>query len=198
VIPKASAQLMLAMIFGGITLRAVYFGVRTREHDTWLSSVYPVLTGLSLFVVLLPADKALPAFYLITLSYLFTLALSAHAFLDRDYHHKGPISISLIALMGAPPLVMGERFYRLIHEIIETGNLLAGVLMIVIWFGLSMASTQIIGKVLLSRRPHAEKRALFSGEVFFLCLYLIGIISLTAFHEQIVALLNEHPLSNLW
>jgi hypothetical protein len=198
VLPKGASQLMLAAVLGGITLRAVYFLVRTRSHHTWVSSLYPILVGMSLFVVVLPGDRALSSFYLLALSYLFTFSLISHAFLDRDYHFKGLIVLGLISAIGAPPLVMGERFYRLIHEIIENGNFLAGILMVVVWFGLVVSAMQIIGKVLLVRVSKQDQRKIHSGEAFFLALFLVGVISLTVFQGPLTALLNEHPPLNLW
>jgi hypothetical protein len=198
VLPKAWSQLMLAAILGGITLRAVFFLVRTRNHHTWVSSLFPILTGMSLFVVVLPADQALSSFYLLSLSYLFTFSLISHAFLDQEYHFKSLIVLALIAAVGAPPLVMGERFYRLIHEIIETGNFLAGILMVVVWFGVALSAIQIIGKVLLVKVPQQDQRKIHPGEAFFLALFLVGVISLTALQGSLTALLNEHPPLNLW
>jgi hypothetical protein len=198
VLPKGWSQWMLAAILGGITLRSVYFLVRTRNHHTWVSSLFPILVGMSLFVVVLPSEKALPAFYLLALSYLFTFSLISQAFLDQDYHFKGLIVLALIAAVGAPPLVMGERFYRLIHEIIETGNFLAGILMVVVWFGVALGATQIIGKVLLVRVSGRERRQIHPGEVFFLVVFLVGVITLTTLQGQLIALLNEHPPLNLW
>lgn len=198
VLPKGWAQLMLAAILGGITLRAVYFLVRTRSHHTWVSSLFPILTGMSLFVVVLPGERALASFYLLALSYLFTFSLISHAFLTQDYHFKGLIVLALISAVGAPPLVMGERFYRLIHEIIETGNFIAGILMVVVWFGVALAAIQIIGKVLLVKVPQQDQRKIHPGEAFFLALFLVGVISLTVLQGPLTALLNEHPPLNLW
>ncbi|NDF15520.1 hypothetical protein EB061_09390, partial [bacterium] len=176
-----------------LVLQAFWFRV-----GTWVSSLFPILVGMSLFVVVLPSEKALPAFYLLALSYLFTFSLISQAFLDQDYHFKGLIVLALIAAVGAPPLVMGERFYRLIHEIIETGNFLAGILMVVVWFGVALGATQIIGKVLLVRVSGRERRQIHPGEVFFLVVFLVGVITLTTLQGQLIALLNEHPPLNLW
>ena len=198
ILPKTPAKIMVALLVGGITLRSVYSAIRFREHDTWVSSVFPSWVGLSLFTALLPSEHSLPSFQLVSLSLLLTFPLISRAFLDRDYRHPAFMVFSLFGAVGAPPLVMGEQIFRIIKELIEARDFIAGAMVGLIWFGLGVATTQIIGKVLLVRIPADRKRAISSGDLFFLLLYAAGIIALTAFQGPLVSLLNDHPLLNLW
>jgi K+-transporting ATPase A subunit len=100
--------------------------------------------------------------------------------------------------MGVPPLVLGDQFYRLIHDVVHAGNPVAGVLMILSWFGLVIAVVQIMGRVLLVRNGAKDGRSIHPSEWFFIALYLLCVISLTALRPALVPLLNEHPLLNLW
>lgn len=195
---KQQAQLMIALVFGAFTLRYAYQAVRAKEHHRWFSAALPVLLGLGFFLCLLPADKILPAFFSISLSLLLTVALASHAFLDENYRKKGFITGALIALMGVPPLVLGDQYYRLIHDIVIGGNWVAGVLMIVSWFALVLAVIRMMGTVLLARNGAKELRALQRGEVFFIGLYLLCVIGLTLLRPDLYSLLKEHPLLNLW
>jgi hypothetical protein len=195
---KTSAQLLVSLLFGAFTLRYSINAVREKRHHQWFSSALPVVFGLGMFLVLLPADKTLPVFFSVTLSLLFTVALGSHAFLDEDYRHKGLIVVSLVALMGVPPLILGDQIYHLIHDVVLGGNWVAGVLMIFSWFVLTMAVLQRMGRVLLVRNGIKTRRRFQPGEYFFLALYLVCVIALTAFRGSLIALLNDHPISNLW
>ncbi len=195
---KQQAQVLIALIFGAFTLRYAYQAVRAREHHRWFSATLPVLLGLGFFLCLLPADKILPAFFAISLSLLLTIALASHAFLDENYRKKGVVTGALIALMGVPPLVLGDQIYRLIHDIVTGGNVMAGILMIVSWFALVLAVIRMMGKVLLSRNGAKELRKLQAGEAFFIGLYLLCVIGLTLLRPSLFSLLKEHPLLNLW
>jgi hypothetical protein len=153
---------------------------------------------MGLFSILLPSDRSLEAFQLVSLSLLFTFPLVSMAFLDRDYRLKGYTLFALFAVIGAPPLVLGEQFYRMIKQLIDNDDLIAGGLLGLIGFGLTLAAIQIIGKVILIRTPVDRRRKADPGELFFAFLYLAGIISLTAFKGPLLSLLNDHPLLNLW
>jgi hypothetical protein len=198
VLPKSVAKIMVALLIGGITLRSVYSAIRYREHDTWISSVYPALVGLCLFTVLLPSEHSLQAFQVVSLGLLLTFPLISRAFLDRDSRFKGLIVFSLFAALGAPPFILGEQIFRMMKELIEARDFVAGFMVSVIWLGLAVATIQIIGKVLLIRIPADRKRKANSGDLFFLILYALGTLALTAFQGPLLSLLNDHPLLNLW
>jgi hypothetical protein len=198
VLPKGPAKIMVALLIGGITLRSVYSAIRYREHDTWVSSIFPSLVGLALLTILLPSEHSLPTFQLVSLGLLLTFPLISQAFLDREYRFRGLTVFSLIAAMGAPPLVMGEQIFRMMKELIEAHDFVPGAIVGLIWFGLGVATIQIIGKVLLVRIPADRKRKASSGDLFFMTLYTGGIIALTAFQGPLISLLNDHPLLNLW
>ena len=197
-LPKTVAQILIAMMFGIFSLHYAIQTVRTREHHRWYASALPTVVGLSLFLVLLSGEHTLPEFYSISIAMLFTFGLVSHAFLDQEYRHKTLLVLSMLSLMGAPPLILGEQFYRLIHDAVSTGNLMAGILMFASWLILSVAITQMIGKVLLVRVAIAARRKFLFSEWFFLGMYLLCVISLTAFRPQVVSLLNDHPVLNLW
>ncbi len=192
------AQFLVSFVFGLYTLRYMVQAVRLKDHHRWFAAALPVVLGLSLFLCLLPAERILPVFYCVSLSLLFTFALISHAFLDQEYRQKSLIVVSLIAIMGVPPLILGDQIYRMIHDIVLGGNWVAGILMIVSWFGLVIASMQMLGKILLVRNGIQSRRPLYNSEYFFLGLYLVCVIALTAFRPGLVSLLNDHPISNLW
>jgi len=197
-IPKETSRLILGLMIGAMSLRSVYDSIRTREHHAWLSSVYSVFIGITLFSILLPSEQSVSAFYILALGTLFTYGLISHAFLDTDYRNKALILIALIAIPGAPPLVMGDRYYQMIYDLLASSNGVAATLVGTIWLALFLASIQIIGKILLIRISKEVQRAPTAGEGFFLTLYLIGVIALSAFRPQILAVLNAHPPLNLW
>ena len=198
VIPKGSAQLLLSLVLGGISLKRVVSAIRTRESTPWLAALFPALTGVGFFTIVLPGEQALSAFYLVSLSLLFTFSLLSQAFQEDSGRFKGLLLVALVSILGAPPFILGEQTYRMVREAIEGGALGAGVLLILLWFGITIASMQIIGKILLNRVSRGQVRKPHAGEVFFFGLYLVAVIALTAFREPLVALLNEHPPLNLW
>jgi hypothetical protein len=195
---KNMAQMLLSLMIGGFTLRYAWHTIRTRDHQHWYSSALPASVGLSLFLIVLPGEQALPAFYCISLSLLFTFALISHAFLTEDYKHKTLLVVGVASLVGMSPLILGEQYYRLVRDAVASGNITAGVLMVVAWFGLTIAVTQKISKVLLVRNPLKARRKMFFSEMFFLAIYFLCVISLTVFRPGFVALLNERPAANLW
>lgn len=197
-LPKATAQILVAVMIGIFSLKSAFQTVRTREHHRWYVAALPTVASLGLFMILLSSEQALPAFYCIAVSMLFTFSLVSHAFLDQEYRNKTTIVFSIIALLGAPPLVLGEQFYRLIHDAVSSGNVTAGVLMFVSWFILSVAATQMIGKILLVKISANARRDIYSSELFFIGTYFVAVIGLTAFRPQLISLLNEHPILNLW
>ena len=195
---KNLAQVLLSIMLGTFTLRYAWNTIRVSMHHHWYASALPAMTGLALFLVLLPGEHALPAFYCISISILFTFVLVSHAFLTEDYRHKALLVFSLIALAGMPPLILGEQFYRLIHDAVASGNITAGIVMTLSWFGLIMGITQKISRVLLVRNPVKARRKIFASEYFFFAIYCGCVIALTAFRPDFVALINEHPVLNLW
>jgi hypothetical protein len=195
---KGLAQVLISMILGAFTLRYAWSTIRVSEQHDWYSSALPAVTGLSLFFLLLPGDHLLPAFYCISISLLFTFALVSHAFLPEDYRHKALLVFGLTALAGMPPLILGEQFYRLIHDAVASGNTVAGILMTLSWFGLIMGITQKISSVLLVRNPVKARRKIFASEYFFFAIYCACVITLTACRTDFIALINEHPILNLW
>lgn len=195
---KSSAQILLSLLLGGFTLVYAWHTVRTRDHHRWFASALPTIVGLSLFLILLPGAQALPAFYCITISLLLSFSLIAHAFLTDDYQQKALLVFSTVALMGLPPLILGEQLYRVIHQVVLGGNLVAGILMIASWLGLTLGITRKISKVLLVRCPVTMRRRIYTSELFFAGFYLVCVIALTIFRVEFVALLNEHPVLNLW
>ena len=185
-------------MIGGFTLRYAWHTIRTRDHHRWYASALPTTVGLSLFLILLPGEQALPAFYCISLSLLFTFALISHAFLTEDYKHKALLVVGVVSLIGMSPLILGVQYFRLIRDAVANGNSVSGVLMTLSWFGLTIAVTQKICKILLVRNPLKARRKMFFSELFFLAIYFICVISLTIFRPSFVALLNERPAFNLW
>jgi len=195
---KDLAQILLSLMIGGFTLRYAWHTIRTRDHHRWYASALPTTVGLSLFLILLPGEQALPAFYCISLSLLFTFALISHAFLTEDYKHKALLVVGVVSLIGMSPLILGVQYFRLIRDAVANGNSVSGVLMTLSWFGLTIAVTQKICKILLVRNPLKARRKMFFSELFFLAIYFICVISLTIFRPSFVALLNERPAFNLW
>jgi hypothetical protein len=198
ILEKQHSQLLIALLLGAFTLRYAYQAVRAREHHRWFSASIPVLLGLGFFLTLLPSDRVLPAFFCFSLSLLFTVALISKAFLDETYRQKGVVIGSLVTLMGVPPLILGDQIYQLIHDVVLGGNWAAGIIMIVSWFALAIAVIQMMGKVLIIRNAAKERRAPEVGELFFVALYLLCVITLTIVRPALSPLLNEHPLLNLW
>jgi hypothetical protein len=195
---KGMAQSLISILIGGFALRYAWYMIHTREHHRWFSSALPTLVGLSLFLILLPGEQALSAFYCISVSLLFSFAFISHAFLSQDYKNKVSLIFSVTALVGLPPLILGEQFYRVIHDTVTAGNVLAGILMAVSWFVLTLGVTQKIAKIILMRAPSKTHRKIFPSEFFFLGIYLMCVISLTIFRVEFVTFLNEHPALNLW
>ncbi len=195
---KTSAQALFSIILGVSALRFAWITLRTREHHRWFSSATATAVTLSLFLILLSSEQSAGAFFCITLALLFTFAFASHAFLDNEYGQKGPLLFSVCALLGAPPLILGEQFYRLVHEIVGAGNWSAGVLMMVSWFVFMAAAVQMMTKIMLARVSFGARRKVLWSELLFFSLYLFCVISLTAFRPVFVSFLNEHPVSNLW
>ncbi|NDG85259.1 MAG: hypothetical protein EBX52_09530 [Proteobacteria bacterium] len=197
-LPKPAARILLALLFGGITLKSVVAAIRSRDHDSWVSSVYPVLAGICLFTLLLPSDQSLAAFEKISLSLVLMIPLISRVFLDREYRVKGFSVIGLFTVIGAPPLVHGEQIYRMIKDLIDSRDFIPAALVGVIWFGLTLAAIQFIGKLLLVRTSKERRKMPDAGDWVFLGIYVVGIVALTAFQGSLQALLNDHPVLNLW
>jgi hypothetical protein len=195
---KNLAQVLVSLMIGAFTLRYAWHTIRTRERHRWYASALPTVVGLSLFLILLPGEQALSAFYCISLSLLFTFSLISHAFLSEDYRFKGMLVFALAAIVGLPPFILGEEFFRVIRNAVASGNMIAGILMGLSWFGLALGVVQKISQVLLVRNPEKVRRKIYPSEIFFIAIYLVCVISLTIFRVDLVALLNEHPALNLW
>ncbi len=197
-LPVPTARWMLSLLFGAIALRSVVSAFRTRDPDSWISAVFPVLVGLGLFTVLLPSDQSLPAFQRVALAALLTISLVSRVFLDPGFRLKWMAVFSLFAVFGAPPLFLGEQWFKMTRELIRAGDVIPGIMAMVLWFGLAVATIQIIGKVLQGRISKDQIRKPDSGELFFLIVYLLGTAALMLFQGPLISLLNQHPLANLW
>ncbi len=197
-VPKEVSRLFLGSAIAVLALRAAYDSIRTREHHSWLSSIYPVLSGMVFFSVLLPGDRAVPALFVLTMGTLLTCILVSHAFLDAEYKNKALVLIALVAVPGAPPLVMGDRYYQMICDLLAVSNPIPAIGVAMVWLVLLLASTQIIGKILLVRVSKENQRPFTYGEVVFLAFYLIGAVMLSSLRPQILSVLNRHPPQNLW
>jgi hypothetical protein len=198
ILSKADARILLALLIGGLTLRSVFSAIRSRDHDSWISSVFPAQVGICLFTLLLPSGRSLPVFEKVSLSFLLMIPLVSRVFLDREYRIRGFWALALFPVTGAPPLVHGEQIYRMIKELIESHDRVAAALLGLIWYGLTMATIQFIGKVLLVRIPRERERRAEAGDWVFLLIYAGGILALSAFQGPLISLLNDHPLLNLW
>ena len=77
-------------------------------------------------------------------------------------------------------------------------NLVAGILILGSWFVLSVAATQMMGKILLVRITSIAQRKMYSSELFLIGIYWVCVIYLTAFRPQVISFLNDHPILNLW
>jgi hypothetical protein len=86
----------------------------------------------------------------------------------------------------------------MIKELIDSHDLVGAALLGLIWYGLTLATIQFIGKVLLVRIPGERLKRAGAGDWIFFAIFVVGIVSLTAFQGPLVSLLNEHPLLNLW
>jgi len=192
------ARALMGLLISIISVRLGVFMVRTRDHHQWYSAALPVTAGLILFTILLPSGQGVPAFFILSSGLLLTLPLVAHAFSDEHYANKTLILIALIALLGAPPLVMGDRYYQMLQDLLSSGSALAAVAAALIWLLAVLGSIQFIGRVLLVRSSKENQRSFELGEAFFLAFYLIGMVTLSAFRLRIVSLLNAHPPLNLW
>jgi hypothetical protein len=189
---------ILGVVLSFLAIRSAVYAILTREHHAWISAIYPVLGGIPVFSILLPGELAVPALFVLTIGTLFTLLLVSHAFLESEYRNKALILFALIAVPGAPPLVMGERYYQMIFDLLGSSNFVAAAGLAVVWLMLLLASTQIIGKILLVRVSKGNQRSFTRGEVFFLGFYLMGVIALSSLRPQLIAVLNRHPPLNLW
>ncbi|MBU6153059.1 MAG: hypothetical protein KGP28_02045 [Bdellovibrionales bacterium] len=188
----------LGAAISAITLRSALKSIVTRDHHAWLSAIYPVLIGLVVFSILLPGDRAIPSLFILTIGTFLTFILLSHAFLESEYRNKTLILFALIAVPGAPPLVMGDRYYQMISDLLGASNFISAIGIAVVWLVMLIASTQIIGKVLLVRVSKENQRPFTPGEAFFLVFYLIGVITLSSLHPQLIAVLYRHPPLNLW
>jgi hypothetical protein len=197
-VSKNVSRLFLGSAIAILTLRAAYDSIRTREHHSWLSSIYPVLSGMVFFSILLPGDRSVSALFVLTMGTLFTCILVSHAFLDSEYRNKTLVLIALVAVPGAPPLVMGDRYYQMIYDLLAVSNPIPALGMAMVWLVLLLASTQIIGKVLLVRVSKENQRPFTYGEAFFLAFYLIGVVTLSSLRPQLLSVLNRLPPQNLW
>jgi hypothetical protein len=150
------------------------------------------------FSILLQGDRSVSALFVLTMGTLFTCILASHAFLDAEYRNKTLVLIALVAVPGAPPLVMGDRYYQMICDLLAVSNPIAALGMAMVWLVLLLASTQIIGKVLLARVSKENQRPFTYGEAFFLAFYLIGVVTLSSLRPQLLSVLNRHPPQNLW
>ncbi len=181
-----------------LVLRSAYDSIRTRDHHTWLSSIYPVLSGLVLFSILLPGEHSVSSIFILTLGTLFTCTLVSHAFQESEYRNKALVLISLVAVPGAPPLVMADRYYQMISELLNVANPISAVGVAIVWLMLLLASIQIIGKIIRIRVSKENQRPFTFGEGFFLAFYLVGVVTLSALRPQLLSVLNRHPPLNLW
>jgi len=86
----------------------------------------------------------------------------------------------------------------MIFDLLGSSNFVAAAGLAVVWLMLLLASTQIIGKILLVRVSKGNQRSFTRGEVFFLGFYLMGVIALSSLRPQLIAVLNRHPPLNLW
>jgi hypothetical protein len=197
-VPTEVSKWFLGAVFGFLGLRAAWEALRTREHHEWISAVYRALGGMVLFAILLPGNQAVSALFILTPGMLFTLMLAAHAFQDSEYGNKTLILLSLVAVSGAPPLVMGDRYYQMISDLLVASNPVAALGLALVWLMLVLASTQIIGKVILVRVSKENQRPFARGETVFLIFFLSGVIALSALRPQILAVLNRHLPGNLW
>jgi hypothetical protein len=197
-LPKEISQHVIGLMFGVFALRYSVQAFRTRSHFQWLSAIYPASIGMGFFVILLGVDRALPAFYILSLSYLFTFLFAGQAFLEIEYRNKALTVFGLLALIGFPPLVLGDQYFRLIRNTFEAGLLPLSILLVLIWFTLSVSVMQMLSKVILVKNGLITYRKIFAYEVLFIVIYTIGVISLTALRPALIALLNDHPVSYLW
>jgi hypothetical protein len=198
VIPKIHAQQAIGFIFSLYSLRYAVRAVRTTHHFTWLSSVLFATIGIGSFLLLLGAEQALPTFYIMSLSFLFSFFFAGQTFQTDQYPHKPGMVLGVLALLGLPPLVMGDEYFKLIRNTIEGGLTPLAIIMVLTWFLLSVAAMQMLSKIILHKLDREISRKLNAGELFLIALYSICVITLTALKPALIVLLNEHPIPYLW
>jgi formate hydrogenlyase subunit 3/multisubunit Na+/H+ antiporter MnhD subunit len=198
ILPKAIAQHFLGAMLTLFVLRYAVQAVRTQDHFRWLSAIYPATIGFGTFALLLNVDHALPAFYALSLSFLLTFFFVGQAFLETEYKNKTLTLFGLMALVGIPPFILGEQYFRLIHDTFEAGLLPITLILGLVWLTLSISVVQMLGKVILIKNGLGTYRKIQAQEIFFMAIYVVCVISLTALRLPLITLLNDHPLPYLW
>jgi|GEM_PF-2078520 len=198
VLPKSMAQLFLGSIFALFSLRYAIQALRTQDSVRWLSAFYPASIGMGLFLLVLGVDQAMPMFYVLSVAFLFTFFFAGHAFLETEYRNKIPILFSLLALVGIPPLILGDEYYRLVRGTYQAGLLPISIGLGIVWLVLSISTIQMFAKVILIKNGRATYRKILSDEMICMGVYTVCVIALTALRPALIALLNDHPLPYLW
>jgi hypothetical protein len=197
-IPKLQAQQALGFIFGFFSIRYAVRAVQTTHHFTWLSSVLFSSVGIGLFLLLLGGDQALSTFYVVSLSFLFSFFFAGQGFQQEQFPHKAGILLSVLALLGLPPLILGEQYFKLIRNTIEGGLTPFAMIVVITWFLLSVAGVQMLSKITRHQLDKEVSRKLSAGELFLIALYSFCVITLTALKPALILLLNDHPIPYLW
>ena len=195
---KVYEQNMIGAIIVAFTLKHSINAVRTNQHFIWLSSVLYASAGLGLFSVLLGAEQSLPLFYLLALSFLFTFTFVGQSFLETKFSNKFNILFGMVAILGMPPLILGEQYFQLFHHLMDNGLIVIAFGFGTGWFLLSFASLQMLGRVILVKNGIATYRKTSVGEITLLLVYFTGVIALTALKPVLISLLNDRPIPYLW
>ena len=198
IFPKVYEQIFLGLILGVFSLKHAYLAFKTENHFKWLSSVLYTSVALGLFSLLLNVGHAIPLFYLIALSFLFTFLFIGNSFLETKYHNKISILMSLFGIFGLPPLVLGEQYFQLMHHLFEGGLIVPVCLFVGSWFLLSIATLRMLSRVMLVKNGAITFRKAEAGEMALIAVYFLGVIALTAFKPELISLLNDRPLPYLW
>ena len=198
IVPAVATQTFLGVLFGVFALRNVFYAIRTTDHDAWISHMFPAVIGMGWFLLTIDSQHALSGFYLLSIAYLMTFFLVGHAFLELKYKNKLVLIVSIFAILGSPPLIMGTEYFNLMRNAIANTLVPVALLFVLAWFGSGVSAIQMMGKVILVKGGRHHSRKPYLGEVFFLALYWTCVILLTAFRPALISLLNDHPVPYLW
>lgn len=192
------SQALISFVFGVFAILFMVRALRNKIPAHWLSLGVPSLIGLSVFSNLLPVKQCLASFYLIAISILLTLGFVCLAYQKDRKNDRWLIVLALVALVGAPPLVLGRQFFQMILEMIEGGNILAGTMMLFAWVGFIGATLHAASHVLMEKTRRPKKFQIISVETFLGVAFLMIAVSLALARHELISLLTTYPLSNSW
>jgi hypothetical protein len=198
IIPHVPAQLFLGTIFGVFSIVYAVKSLRTLQHDRWISAVFPSLIGMGWMALLLPSAQSQPVFYVLVISFCVTFFLVSNAFLERSHPNRILILSSIFALVGAPPFILGEQFFKILRISVESNLIPIAVGVATSWFILCVSGFQMSNKIILAKRVRTAVPTARRQEFLLLGIYCMSVIALTAFRPALISFLNAHPALHLW